>query len=453
MAYIRRVKVGNRIYLAEVKSVRQGNKVRQQFIRYVGRDVDGRAVRQTSTDAIALEEVKRSLDVLAVDKMARDLDLPTLLGNNRALALVYSQLLGQKAVSRLEEWLIHTEIPDILGTTLSTKQLYYSLTDLADAPFDHIEEGIFSLLRKYERPGQAAVIDVTDTYFEGKRREGTPRRGKDGKVRRLLQIGLAVTLKHGFPLFHRTYHGNLSNMMIFRDMVIRLQQRHMHPIIMDRGMLSAENLGILLSLKVAVIAGLRKTNILKRKYLESIRREAVFTMKRRVKLKNTSVFIKSYAYRKGRLIIVYNPSLEVVKKELNFEQGKEGSPSIGYSFIYHNTGLSDHDAVKKYYEKDMVERAFKQLKGVLHVRPVRVWLRNHVEGHMRVCYMAYAILSLMSYKLRRLQISSVDALQSLQYGYKVTLKDKKNGHVWDVTVPLEPNQKNVLKALGVVTKT
>jgi len=452
MTFIRKIRVGNHTYLAEVKSVREGKKIRQQFIRYVGKEVDGRAVRRTSTDAISVEGVKRSLDVLAVDKIAQELKLPDLLEDNRVLSLVYSQLLCRKPVSKLEEWFTHTEIPDVLGVTLSTKQLYNSLADLADFPFVRLEGTLSHLLEKYEEPCKAAVIDVTDTYFEGKRGEGTARRGKDGKVRRLLQIGLAVTLEHGFPLFYSSYHGNLSNMMIFRDMVVRLQERRMQPIIVDRGMLSAENLGVLLSLRVPVIAGLRKSKTLERKYLRKIKREEIFTMKRRVKLKNTSVFTKTYLYQKGKLIVVYNPYSELARKELNFEKGTEETSSAGYSLIYHNTELSDHDAVKKYYDKDTIERAFKQLKGVLNVRPVRVWLKNHVEGHVRVCYLAYAILSLMNYKLRKQKVSAVDALQSLQHGYSVTLKDRKNNHQWSLTVPLEPHQKSMLKALGVVTK-
>ncbi|MEM4083949.1 MAG: hypothetical protein QW752_02750 [Thermoplasmata archaeon] len=40
--------------------------------------------------------------------------------------------------------------------------------------------------------------------------------------------------------------------------------------------------------------------------------------------------------------------------------------------------------MKKYYDKDSVERAFKQMKGVLDLRPVRVWLKSHIEGHVKI---------------------------------------------------------------------
>ena len=100
----------------------------------------------------------------------------------------------------------------------------------------------------------------------------------------------------------------------------------------------------------------------------------------------------------------------------------------------------------------MVERAFKQLKGVLSLRPIRVWLSNHVEGHIKICYLAYAILSLMNFKLKKLGVSAIDALESLRYGYKVTLRDSISNHEWSTHVPLEPKQKKVLENLGVVYK-
>ena len=100
----------------------------------------------------------------------------------------------------------------------------------------------------------------------------------------------------------------------------------------------------------------------------------------------------------------------------------------------------------------MVERAFRHIKGVLNLRPIRVWLNNHIEGHIKICYLAYAILSLMNFKLKKLKISAVEALNSLKHGYKVDLKDNSSGFEWSIHVPLEPRQKRVLEKLGVVIK-
>ena len=68
MSFIRKVKVGKKIYLAEVESIRKGGKIKQKFIRYLGREINGKAVKKVSSDSIEVENVKQSLDVLAVDK-------------------------------------------------------------------------------------------------------------------------------------------------------------------------------------------------------------------------------------------------------------------------------------------------------------------------------------------------------------------------------------------------
>ena len=45
MSFIRKIKRGNRIYLAEVENIRDGVKVRQKLIRYLGLKSDMRAER------------------------------------------------------------------------------------------------------------------------------------------------------------------------------------------------------------------------------------------------------------------------------------------------------------------------------------------------------------------------------------------------------------------------
>jgi len=187
------------------------------------------------------------------------------------------------------------------------------------------------------------------------------------------------------------------------------------------------------------------------RYLSTIKREEIYTLKNRLALKNTTVFITSFPYNDGELIIVYNPALEIIKKEQHFEKGNEHEdPYTGYSLIYHNTKYSAKDVVKQYYDKEIVERAFRQLKGVLNLRPIRVWLKNHIEGHINICYLAYAILAYMNYKLQKTNTTATAALNSLKQGYKITLNTTKDE--WNLHVPLEPKQKQLLEAIGVVYK-
>ena len=453
MSFIRKIKIGKRVYLAEVKSVRENGKVKQKFIRYLGTQIDGKPAKRVLTKDIKIKNIKRSLDVLSIDTIAKELGISSI-NSKHFLALVYSQLLEKRSISKLEEWIRFTEIPDVLGIKeISTKGLYESLTDIEDEEFEKIDSSMRGIFKKYDDSTDVAVIDVTDTYFEGDSQEIQKRKGKDGKVKKLLQVGLAVSFKNGFPLFHKRYQGNLSNIQIYKDMTLELKNRGMNSVIIDRGMMSLENLQMTQSLQLKIIAGLKKTKTFASEFLSKIRREEIYSLKNMVRLKNTTVFINTFEYSNGKLIAVYNPSLEVIKKQLNFNKGIEDVDQfIGYSLVYHNTNDSSSDIVKKYYDKEIIERAFKQMKGILNLRPIRVWLKNHVEGHIRICYLAYAILSLMNYKLRKLKISSIDALNSLKHGYKVNLRSDKDNFEWSLYVPLEPKQKKMLQALGVVYK-
>lgn len=456
MVFIRKIRKGGNVYLAKVESYRKNGKIKQRCIEYLGKEVDGQAVRRTNRANISVKSVKQSLDVLVVDEVAGELKIKSLIDDKNVLVLVYSHLLGSRSINRMEEWLGFTEIPEKLGLeNVSTRKLYDTIADLSELDFGKVEEHLCSTLKKYETDKEAAIIDVTDTYFEGRRSaNGKVRRGKDGKVRKLVQFGLATSMENGFPLFHVTYPGNLSNIQIFKDMGLRMGELGLKSVIIDRGMTSPENLRMILTLGMKTIAGMKKNGSLVKKYIPKKLRNEIYSLPNMVKLKNTEVFIKSFEFMKGRLVVVFNPKVELIRKGHAFEKGiNADQQAYGYSLIYHNTNLPDPVVVKKYYEKDTVERAFKQMKGILNLRPVRVWLKKHVESHFKICFLAYAILSYMNFKLKKTGFSSTETLESLKHGYKVRLYDKSNKHEWDLIVPLEPKQKDMLKALGVVNKT
>lgn len=452
MTFIRKIKKKSGTYLAEVKSYRENGKIKQKVIRYLGKEVNGRPAKKITSEDIKIKNVKRSLDVLAIDKLAEQLTIKSI-KNKYFLSLIYSQLLEKRSINQIEEWINYTEIPEVLKIdNISTKNLYESLTEISEGEFINIDKNMYLIFNQLEEIKDIAVIDVTDTYFEGKSLDIKKRKGKDGKVRRLAQIGLATSFTNGFPIFHKQYQGNLSGVHILKDMSLEVKEMGLNSIIMDRGMMSLENLKLISSLELNIIAGLRKNNNLVENFINKIDKEEIYSLKNMVQLKNTKVFIKTFDYLKGKLIIVYNPSIELIKKTNNFEKGFDSPKDLGFSLIFHNTKYSSEEAIKKYYEKEIIERAFKQMKGILNLRPIRVWLTNHIEGHIKICYLAYAILSLMNYKLKKIKITATDALDSLKYGYKVNLFDQKNNFEWDLIVPLKPKQKNILDALDVVYK-
>jgi len=66
MSYIRKIKKNNSVYLAEVESYRKEGKVKQRVLRYLGKEIDGKAVKRVSSDNIEVVAVKQYLDELVL---------------------------------------------------------------------------------------------------------------------------------------------------------------------------------------------------------------------------------------------------------------------------------------------------------------------------------------------------------------------------------------------------
>ena len=419
--------------------------MKQEFIRYVGKEMESSVMRKISSNDVRAMEVRRSLDVEVVHRISSSLGINSMIPGN-ASVMVYSQLLDRPAINRMPEYLRETEILRYLGIeSIDTVDLYESLQEINHMDFSAMEEKLASLFLHIEGDRRAVIIDVTDTYFTGDSLDSRPRKGKEGRIKKLMQIALVVTEKRGFPLFHRVYPGNVSNRSIMDDIVKDLWLKRYTVVIMDRGMSDPGRIKSMLELKFTMICGLKKTPDLKR-IIDGIDRNDIYTKKRMVPLKNTKVYCTDAAFLSGRLIIVYNPAMESLKKDHYYEHSsnEDIAKYLGYSLIFHNTDLCINDVVRKYYDKDSVERAFKQMKGVLDLRPVRVWLKSHIEGHVKICYLAYSILSYLSYILEKKGISGSEAIDTMRTCYRVYLEDQKSQFKWESVVALSAVQKEIM---------
>ena len=101
-----------------------------------------------------------------------------------------------------------------------------------------------------------------------------------------------------------------------------------------------------------------------------------------------------------------------------------------------------------YFDKDVVEKSFQALKGVINLRPVRHWLYNRVEAHVFICYLACLLLSILKDKVRHLDISATGALYNLDGLYRIYLRDPKTGFMLGKLVALTKQQEKILSAVN-----
>jgi hypothetical protein len=72
----------------------------------------------------------------------------------------------------------------------------------------------------------------------------------------------------------------------------------------------------------------------------------------------------------------------------------------------------------------------------------------HIKAHIKICYIAYALLSYIKHKLAPIGISATDGLEKLSPVYKVQLKSVKESFSWSKIVTLTKEQQVILKHLG-----
>jgi transposase len=119
----------------------------------------------------------------------------------------------------------------------------------------------------------------------------------------------------------------------------------------------------------------------------------------------------------------------------------------GYSCIFSTRLLLAEEMLSLYFNKDLIEKAFRTLKGITQLRPVRHWLAERVRAHIFLCYLDYLLLSLLRYHLRDTEFTSEKALEELATLYKVYLRDNQNRFQLSRTVPLTKNQELIIKAV------
>jgi len=490
MSFIRKYKKNGQIYLAEVESVRVDGKVVQRFIRYVGREADGKTILSCSISEAEIESVKLSGPLMALHSIASEIGLPSLLGeySSEILAMTYAHCLDYKSLNNMKTWFQRTDLNHILKLEdLTERRLVNALDSIEQFDQMQIQESLFEKVKeKLKISPKGVVYDVTNTYFHGK---SCPiaKYGHDKEKRKgypLIQIGLAVTRERGIPIFHKTFPGNIHDSRTFSDVSTELSRFGIIDgvAVMDRGISSSENTDYLRKNDWKVICGIKMSATIE----ASIKSELTDLVRvgNRVHVNQSKFYCRekkfTHGSSRGRLIVCFNrqraqrqeesrfdeieaaqlrlAKSKTIKPELTKYFGTDGrllnarlieeSNCDGISLIFTNTKISLEDVVKGYFDKDVVEKSFQALKGVVNLRPVRHWLYNRVEAHVFICYLACLLLSVLKDKVRHLNMSAIAALYDLDGLYRVCLRDPKSGFKLGKLVALTKNQEKILGAVN-----
>lgn len=489
MAFIRRIKRGNYTYLAEVENRWTNGKVIQKHIRYVGKEVNDKKILSGSVEDSEISQVKLWAPLIVLNSLAKEIRLSRILGDygDYLLCLAYAHCLEPKSLNKMEEWFTRTDLDKVLDIKdISEKKLYSALDSINDVDSEKIQKRIFeSLQERYDLKPKSHFFDVTNAYFYGAEcpmaKLGKSKAGLDKPQ---IQIGLAVTEEEGLPIFHKTFDGNIFDARILNDMMVSFSKLNIKDIfiVWDRGVSSMENIEDAKKAGFDVICGLANKKNVKPLFDGLIKQGGFIEIKNRVRLKNAIFYCKSrkYKYGKitGKLVICFNEEAARIKRErrldrineakllakegklipegmeeylisgeLNEKLIKEEQKYDGYSMIFCTKNLPVEEIVKPYFEKDKIEKAFRSMKSILGLQPIRHWLEERVKSHVFVCYVSYLLLSMLEYKLKKMDLTAVDALDKLSTAYKVYLKNNKTKNEFEKLVTLTKEQQKILNCV------
>lgn len=294
LRHTRRLKDGKtHVYWQLVRSVRRGRKVVQQSVAQLGeldgegraraealaRSITGRASEHsqgqlfdhrepTASVAVKLDGVRleRSRSFGAVwlgwilwRALKLDEQCETVLASKRE-TVGWAEVIAILVIGRLvepsselhvaERWYRTTALEDLLG--VSTEDIYderlYRALDRLLPHKEALEKHLVKRLGElFDLDYDLLLYDVTSTYFEGLADPAIAKRGYSRDHRPdCVQINIALVVsREGMPLGYEIFAGNTTDVSTVQQIVERMEDRFgkvNRVWVMDRGMVSAENI-------------------------------------------------------------------------------------------------------------------------------------------------------------------------------------------------------------------
>jgi len=369
-----------------------------------------------------------------------------------AFAMVLHRLEDPGSKRKLyRHWLKTVQRPEFEGLELHH---FYRTLDVLAQHKGRIESSLFQqAMGLFGIDLDFILWDTTSTYFEGDGPEeiGACGLSKDHRPDRVqVMVGVLMT-RDGYPVAHEIFPGSTADANTFRALLKETLKRF--PVkrcilVGDRGMMSKDAVRELEESGLEYILGLRMRRdkdgdrVLKargryRKVEESlhvkdisldgkryvlcfnpieaehqrrIREIVVFQLKQQLQ-KDIKSLVKNRQYR--RFLRVKD------KKQITMDENaiKSEARYDGKWILKTNTSLSAAEVAMAYKSLWQVERAFREMKSSLELRPIYHWSESRVRGHIMVCFLAFVLESALMRSLKasgREDISIRDLMADLK---------------------------------------
>jgi len=393
-----------------------------------------------------VQAVNKGFDYYGLDKILERLTLKHKLSYR--LTDVVRLLIAERLNEPVSKLCSYDNQQEYVGLEkVELQYIYRSLNYLAKYS-KLIQKQIFQTGRNlFNMQLDVVFYDVTTFYFSSEK-EGDLRQkgfGKDGKIGKTQVVFGLLIDKDKNPVAYRLYKGSQYEGHTFEDAIKTLRQEYQIDrviVVADRGMLSKHNIDIV-SDTFEFIVGERLKSLPKNIQsqlvnIENYQQQWAYPKEnKQVRLKYLCIqyqgrtiictysekrALKDVADREHRIDkakqLLQTPSLINKKSSRYYLKNKTQGKYIldqekinqdkrydGFLAIStNNTSLKPHDVLDHYRHLFQVEQTFRSFKSHLEIRPMFHWNDTRIEGHIALCYIAYAIENHLVQKLKKAKV-------------------------------------------------
>jgi transposase len=373
---------------------------------------------------------------------------------------------------------------------VSLHHLYRSLDKLADYS-QAIQVKIFQTGRDlFNQKLDVIFYDVTTFYFESEvEKEGELRQkgfGKDGKIGKTqVLFGMLIDHKKN-PIAYRLFKGDTFEGDTFEQALGELKTQYQIDkiiVVADRGMLSKKNLQLTQDKGYEFIIGERLKSLPQATQnqlldLSKYDKEWIYTDSdnERVVIRYTTLSVegktiiatysakraaKDKKEREEKLqtaqILLQNPTKITAKAqrfflknedknnpkyELDQEKIKKSERFDGFLAIStNNQTLAVGDVLDQYKQLFKIEHSFRTFKSHLETRPMFHWTDKRIQGHICLCYIAYALQNFTLQKINQdKNLFSENSLRATLDKMQVSLIENQGQRSYLRSVPTPERQ-------------
>ena len=367
-------------------------------------------------------------------------------------AMVLNRLTDPMSKIKVADW-VANDVYDPNFEGIETWH-YYRALDFLSENKDRIEEELFFRGRNlFNQSVDLVFFDTTSVYFEGltgAEELCTYGYSKDRRPDRVqVIIGLLVD-QDGIPIGHEVMPGNTADVEAFMKMLKSCKERfNLRRVIVvgDRGIVSKKTIQAVEEAGYEYIFGvkMRKNSEVK---------EEVLSRAGRYQAVGDNLKVKNVVVEGNRYVICYNPEearrdaeareeiINGLKKkiaqqgvkglvgnrgyarylkvnndmvEINEEVIAEEARYDGKYILKTNTDLPAEEVALAYKQLWKVERAFRECKSNLEIRPMYHWTEARIRGHIMICFIAFYLEMLFQKRLKEIKpdASSSQVLRDL----------------------------------------